>query len=85
MIRYKLVRRKDNLTHTSEDVCFISFFEDGTFRKQFKKPKIGRSLLMSPFNLSFTWQTTLITKILEEKEDYLHFLTENSEYELFKK
>lgn len=83
-MRYRLVRKNDNLTKCAENICYISFNKNGTFKRQNFMPKIGRSLLMSPFNRYFTWQTTLITKIIENKENYLHFLTENSEYELFK-
>jgi hypothetical protein len=39
---------------------------------------------MSPFNQFFTWQTTVITEITEQREDYIKFKTENSNYELFK-
>ena len=37
---------------------------------------------LSPFNNSFTWQTTIITDIVEERDGYLKFKTENSVYEL---
>ena len=50
----------------------------------FDKASIGRSLIMSPFNQSFTWQTTTITEIVEQQEDYIKFKTGNSNYELFK-
>jgi len=39
---------------------------------------------MSPFNDFYTWQTTVITEIVEQKEDYIKFKTNNSVYELFK-
>jgi hypothetical protein len=39
---------------------------------------------MSPFNDHFTWQTTTITEIIEQKEEYIKFRTGNSVYELFK-
>ena len=39
---------------------------------------------MSPFNEFFTWQTTDITEIVEQKEGYIKFKTQNSNYELFK-
>jgi hypothetical protein len=39
---------------------------------------------MSPFNQFFAWQTTVVTEIVEQKEDYIKFKTENSNYELFK-
>ncbi len=47
-------------------------------------PAPGLSLIMSPFNQSFTWQTTSIKEIIEKKEDYLKFKTKNSTYELYK-
>jgi hypothetical protein len=48
------------------------------------EPAVGLSLLMSPFNQFFTWQTTTITEIVEEKDDYIKFKTQNSDYELWK-
>ena len=51
-----------------------------------KKIRVGRSLLMSPFNHFFTWQTTVVTEIIASEPDssYIKFKTENSTYELFK-
>jgi hypothetical protein len=41
--------------------------------------------LMSPFHpFTFTWQTTPITEIIEQREGYIKFKTKNSNYELFK-
>jgi len=37
---------------------------------------------MSPFNQFFTWQTTIVTEITEQREDCIKFKTENSVYEL---
>lgn len=82
-MNYSLIRRRDKLKNESIDICFIEFEKSGAFKKKHRKPKVGRCLLMSPFNSSFTWQTTLITKILESAPGYLRFTTENSEYELF--
>ena len=81
---YKLVRERDGLTKTSVAVKWLEFNEDGTFKEQFQEPVVGRSLLMSPFNQSFTWQTTNVTEIVEQREDYIKFKTGNSTYELFK-
>ena len=40
---------------------------------------------MSPFgDKSFTWLTTPIIEIIQQKDDYIKFKTENSVYELFK-
>ena len=82
--KYKLVRERDGLTKTSTDVKWLEFNEDGKYKADFKDIAIGRSLLMSPFNNYFTWQSTLITEIIEHREDYIKFRTENSNYELIK-
>ena len=79
---WKLVRERDGLTKQSEDVMWIEFGENGFFKAKHDKPAIGRSLLMSPFNQFFTWQTTVVTEIVEQREDYIKFKTENSNYEL---
>jgi len=81
---YKLVREKDGLIKTSLAVKWIEFDEEGKYKADFQDIDVGRSLLMSPFNMYFTWQTTLVTEILEQREDYIKFNTENSIYELFK-
>jgi hypothetical protein len=39
---------------------------------------------MSPFNDSFTWQTTEVTEITEEGDFHVKFKTENSNYSLYK-
>jgi hypothetical protein len=83
---WKLVRSRDGLTKQSREVIWIEFNDDGTFKAKHDEPEIGRSLLMSPFNNFFTWQTTAITKIIATTPDssYIKFETENSEYELTK-
>jgi len=81
---WKLVRERDGLTKQSEDVMWIEFGENGFFKAKHDEPAIGRSLLMSPFNQFFSWQTTVVTEIVEQREDYIKFKTENSNYELFK-
>ena len=81
---WQLTRKRDKLKKISKSVLFLEFNKDKTFRSKHKEIKVGRSLLMSPFILSFTWQTTSITEIIEQKENYYHFKTENSEYKLTK-
>ena len=70
---WKLVRKRDGLTKQSNDIKWIEWNENGTFKADFPKPQIGRSLLMSPFNPSFTWQTTTIIEIVEQRDDYIKF------------
>jgi hypothetical protein len=81
---WKLVRQHDGLTKHSVDVMWLEWNDEGTFKAKHDKPAIGRSLIMSPFNQFFTWQTTSITEILEEQENYVKFKTRNSNYELWK-
>ena len=82
---WNLIREGDSLTKKSKDIKWLEFNEDGTYKGQFQKADIGRSLIMSPFNNFFTWQTTPITEIIEERiGGYVKFKTGNSTYELSK-
>ena len=82
--KWKLVRERDGLTKYSEEILWIDYNEDGTFKSKHSEPSNGRSLLMSPFNNFFTWQTTIITEILEVSDDLIVFDTENSRYHLYR-
>jgi hypothetical protein len=81
--KYKLVRERDGLTKTSTNIKWLEFDEDGKYKADFEDIAVNRSLIMSPFNDFFTWQTTLVTEIVEKKHRYIKFKTENSNYELF--
>ena len=81
---WKLVRERDGLTNQSKDIKWLEWNEEGKVREDHNEPAVGRSLLMSPFNDFFTWMTTDITEIVEEREDYIKFKTRNSNYELWK-
>jgi hypothetical protein len=82
--KWKLVRERDGLTKQSKEVMWIEWNEEGRFKSKHDEPAVDRSLIMSPFTMSFTWQTTTITEIVEEREDYIKFKTQNSNYELWK-
>jgi len=81
---WKLVRERDGLTKQSKNIRWLEWNEQGRVRENHDKPAVGRSLLMSPFNDYFTWMTTDITEILEERDNYVKFRTRNSNYELWK-
>lgn len=81
---YRLTRQEDGLMKESKDIKWIEFDEQGRFKKDYKTPKKGRSLLMSPFNAFFTWQTTEVVKVIEKTDVFVHFKTKNSEYKLYK-
>ena len=79
---WKLIREGDGMTAQSKEVMWLEFGDDSRFKAKHEEPSIGRSLIMSPFNAYFTWQTTDITEIVEEREGYIKFKTKNSVYEL---
>jgi hypothetical protein len=83
-MNWKLVRERDGLTKQSNDVMWVEFNEEGRGKSKHEEPAIGRSLIMSPFNDFFTWQTTTITEIVEQRGNYVKFKTQNSNYELIK-
>ena len=81
---WKLVRERDGLINQSKEVMWVEWNEDSRFKARHDEPAIGHSLIMSPFNQFFTWQTTSVTEIVEEQEGYIKFKTNNSVYELWK-
>ena len=81
---WKLVRERDGLTNQSKEVMWVEWTEEGRFQARHDEPAVGRSLIMSPLNRFFSWQTTVITEIVEQREDYIKFNTLNSVYELWK-
>jgi hypothetical protein len=83
-MNWELVRSHDGLTKRSSKILWIEWNEDGTFKDKHDTPEIERSLIMSPFNQFFTWQTTTITELIEATDDLIRFKTRNSEYELRK-
>jgi hypothetical protein len=83
-MNWKLVREIDGLTKQSEKILWLEFNNSGRFKEKYEEIEIGRSLIMSPFNDFFTWQTTEVTEVIENNKDYIKFKTKNSIYELFK-
>jgi hypothetical protein len=83
-MKYKLVRERDGLTHHAREIGWIEWNENGTFKEQFNDVAVGRSLILDPQRLSYTWLTTTVTEIIEQQDDYIKFNTNNSVYELFR-
>ena len=83
-MKYKLVRERDGLTHHAREIGWIEWNENGTFKEQFDDVAVGRSLILDPQRLSYTWLTTTVTEIIEQQDDYIKFNTNNSVYELFR-
>ena len=81
---WKLVREHDGLTHHAAKIGWIEWNDNGTFKTKHDEPNVGRSLILDPHRLSYTWLTTVATEIIEQQEKYVKFKTLNSVYELFK-
>lgn len=81
--KYKIVREHDGMTRYGHTVWWIEWNSDGTYKKHYISPGLNRSLILDQHMGTYTWMTTTITKIVEEREDYVKFKTENSVYELF--
>jgi hypothetical protein len=79
---YKLVRERDNKTLVGQAVKFIEWEEDGRFSQSYDEPGIGRSVILDPHHLRYTWLTTTITSF-EYNGDILKFSTKNSDYVLY--
>lgn len=82
---YKLVRESDGLVKEAKGIIWIEFHDNGRFKQEFDEPEVGRSLLMSPFNMFYTWQTTPITEVTKKTKNTVTFKTKNSKYKLYKK
>lgn len=84
-----LRRVGDNAGDSGARVEAIKWNDDGTFKEVVaNKPVVGCSLLVGSvtarsYSSQDYWLTTTVTEIIEEREDYIRFKTENSEYELF--
>ena len=83
LFKYKLVREHDGLSNVGHKAGWIEWSEDGKFKELHEEPAVGRSLILDPQRMSYTWLTTTVTEILEQKENYIKFATTNSIYELW--
>lgn len=83
LFKYKLVRERDGLSNVGHKAGWIEWSEDGKFKELHEEPAVGRSLILDPQRMSYTWMTTTVTEILEQKENYIKFATKNSLYELW--
>jgi len=80
--KYTLKRLDDGLIKQGSRVLYIEYDgKTGEDNKSHEEVKVGCSLILDP-GLHFTWLTTPITEILEQKDKYIKFQTKNSTYEL---
>jgi hypothetical protein len=76
---YLLTRENDNKILQGRTISFIEWNEDDTFHSTHVEPAEGRSLIMDPHPLFYTWMTTEIISFSYEG-DILKFSTKNSNY-----
>ena len=81
---WRLIRDNDGLIKESARVAWIEWGENGLGKEMHGNIAIGRSLIMSPFSIAFTWQTTPVTEIIVMEENLIKFNTKNSTYTLTK-
>jgi hypothetical protein len=78
---YILTRLNDGLVKRGDVIKYVEWNEDGTAKEMHDDMQIGRSLLLDP-RIGYTWLTTIITEVVEQRDNYIKFKTENSLYEL---
>ena len=79
--KYSLGRLNDGFRQVGRwSVQYIEWTDEGLFDSKHDEIKIGRSLI-----LDNGWITTAITEIVEQREGYIKFQTQNSTYELITK
>jgi hypothetical protein len=80
--KYTLRRLNDGLTKTGSRIKYIEWDENTSEgQSSHDDIKVGRSLMLEP-RMQFTWLTTAITEIVEQREGYIKFQTKNSTYVL---
>lgn len=79
--KYTLIREHDGLTYGSDKIKWVEWNENGTSKALHDEPLIGRSLILNP-SIMYTWLTTTVTEIVEQRDGYVKFKTLNSIYEL---
>lgn len=80
--KYMLLR-SDGLRKKGNHVMWIEWNENGTFKNTYDEPAVGRSLILDGQTVNYTWLTTSVKEILEQKENFVNFTTKNSHYKLY--
>jgi len=76
--KYNLERLDDGFIQVGRwKVEYIEWTNEGHYKSKHDEIKVGRSLI-----LDNGWTTTPIKEIVEEREGYIKFKTQNSTYEL---
>lgn len=83
----RIRRESDGKSESGARSEAIAWDENGVYKEVVgHRPTIGCSMLVGSvtartYSKQDYWLTTVVTEILEEREDYVRFRTENSIYE----
>jgi hypothetical protein len=78
---YKIVRG-DGLTKYGNNLKWIEWNEDGTFKQSHDDIGIGRGLIVDFIHGNFEWMTTQVQSYTKN-EDIITFNTKNSTYKIY--
>ena len=81
---YKIIRKNDSKEMFSETFKFITYDENGKGKSLEDNIQIDSALVLPPYNAMYSWMTTLITEIITNNDEKIHFKTKNSEYLIIK-
>jgi hypothetical protein len=77
------LERSDGVVHKGNDIIWIEWNENGTFKDKHSEPAIGRSLVLDFVGYTYTWMTTTIKEVESVSENLIIFTTKNSHYKLY--
>ncbi len=69
-------------TKRAKKFGWIEWNEDSTFKSIHDKPAIGRSLILDPHLMMYTWLTSITKEVISESETEIEFRTKNTHYKL---
>jgi uncharacterized Zn finger protein (UPF0148 family) len=76
------LERNDGIQHRANRMKWVSWKTNSRFNEEHNDIAIGRSLLLDFAYGNYTWMTTVVTEIILQTENEIHFKTQNSEYTL---
>jgi hypothetical protein len=79
---YKIVRTSDGLTKYGNNLKWIEWNEDGTFKESHNGIGIGRGLVVDFLYGNFEWMTTQVESYTNNDET-ITFNTKNSTYTIY--
>jgi hypothetical protein len=79
---YKIVRLKDNLTKYGNNIKWVEWSEDGTFKQAHDEIGVDRSLVLDFIKGNFTWMTTSLESFTHD-QGVITFNTKNSTYKIY--